>query len=231
VDITCPSGYVVAGGGPNSTYTNFTMMQDAPINTTTWRAQVFNNNSAGTMSLAEQISCLKVAGLQSKIFARLILSTAPGKNSGTVDMPCPSGYLVTGGGPISTATNFTMMWNAPINTTTWRAEVFNNDPHLADAPINVTEQIVCLQVSGLHSQIITKGLNNIAAGTSSSVVSLTCPSGYLVAGGGPNSGAVNFTMIRDTPSNSTTWQAQASSDATGIYPLISVQEQVVCLKH
>lgn len=217
-DMTCPSGYLVAGGGPNSGATNFVMMWNAPINTTTWRAEVFNNDTNLThapISVQVQVVCLKVAGLQSQIISKML--------GGIVDLTCPSGYLVTGGGPNAGYSDFTMMWSAPINTTTWQAEA--SGPHAA----YVQEQVVCLKVSGLKSQIILHALNNIAAGANSPIVTMTCPSGYLVAGGGPNSGYSNFTMMQGAPISTTTWRAEVFNNNTS--GTVNVQEQVVCLKH
>jgi hypothetical protein len=118
-----------------------------------------------------------------------------------------------------------MMWNAPINTTTWRAEAWND----GGSAINVDVQIVCLAVSGLHSQIITKSLGNIASGTNSPITDTSCPSGYLVADSGPNSGYYNFTLMWNAPTSTTSTRSEAWNDNSS--GSISVQMQLVCLKH
>jgi hypothetical protein len=61
--LTCPSGYLVAGGGPNSGYASFAQMSDAPISSTTWEGDVYNTG-AGAISLQLQFVCLAAPGLQ-----------------------------------------------------------------------------------------------------------------------------------------------------------------------
>ena len=60
--LTCPSGYLVAGG-PNSGYASFAQMSDAPISSTTWEGEVYNTG-AGAISLQLQFVCLAAPGLQ-----------------------------------------------------------------------------------------------------------------------------------------------------------------------
>jgi hypothetical protein len=163
--------------------------------------------------------------LKSQIITKTLGSIAPGANSPIVDIACPSGYLVAGGGPKSGYSNFTMMWNAPLNATTWQAEAYND----GTGAINVDVQVVCLAVSGLHSQIITKSLGNISSGTYSPITNTSCPAGYLVAGSGPNSGYPNFTLMWNAPLTTATTRSEAYNDNSS--GSIFVQMQIVCLKH
>lgn len=164
--------------------------------------------------------------LKSQIITKSLGTINPGANSAITDIACPSGYLVAGGGPKSGYSNFTMMWNAPLNTTTWRAEAYND---ASSGTINVDVQIACLAVSGLHSQIISKSLGNINSGANSPITDASCPSGYLVAGSGPNSGYSNFTLMWNAPLNTTTTRSEANNDNSS--GAISVQMQIACLKH
>ncbi len=164
--------------------------------------------------------------LHSQIITKTLGSINPHTNSSITDMACPSGYLVAGGGPKSGYSNFTMMWNSPLNTTTWRAEAYNDS---GSGAINVDVQIVCLAVSGLHSQIISKSLGSINRITNSTIADSPCPSGYLVASGGPNSGYSNFTLMWSAPLNTTTWQSEAYNDNSS--GAINVDMQIACLKH
>ena len=223
-DISCPSGYLVAGGGPKSGYSNFTMMWNAPLNTTTWRAEA-NNDGTGAINVDMQIVCLAVAGLHSQVITKTLGSINSHTNSSIIDIACPSGYLIAGGGPKSGYSNFTMMWNAPLNTTTWKAEAYND----GSSAINVDVQVVCLAVSGLHSQIITKSLGSVSSGSNSPITDASCPSGYLVAGSGPNSGYSNFTLMWNAPISTSTTRSEAWNDNSS--GSIFVQMQIVCLKH
>lgn len=225
VDITCPTGYLVASGGPKSGYSNFTMMWNAPISATTWRAEA-NNDGTGVINVDVQVVCLAFPGLHSQIITKAFNNIGPHTNSSIADMVCPSGYLVAGGGPNSGYSNFTVMWGAAINTTTWQAEVYND----SSSTINVQMQVVCMAVAGLQSQIVTKSLGSINPGANSAITAIACPSGYLVAGGGPNSGYYNFTLMWDAPISTTTWQSEANNDNTS-GSAIFVQMQIVCMKH
>jgi hypothetical protein len=118
-----------------------------------------------------------------------------------------------------------MMWNAPLNTTTWKAEAYND----GSSAINVDVQVVCLAVSGLHSQIITKSLGSVSSGSNSPITDASCPSGYLVAGSGPNSGYSNFTLMWNAPISTSTTRSEAWNDNSS--GSIFVQMQIVCLKH
>jgi hypothetical protein len=161
--------------------------------------------------------------LQGQILTKALGSSiGPNTNSQIVDVTCPSGYLVAGGGISSGYTTFTIMWDAPISTTTWRAEIFNT----SGSTIYAQAQVSCLKVSGLHSQIVTRGLGAINAGTNSSIVDISCPSGYLVGGGGINTGYAGAVMMWNAPISATTLQAEVwNTGGSTIY----AQYQVVCL--
>lgn len=97
------------------------------------------------------------------------------------------------------------------------------------APATPTHAVpTATPVPVLKSTIITKALNNIAPGSNSAITDIVCPSGYLVAGGGPNSGYSNFTAMSNAPINTTTWRSEVyNNDSSSI----SVQTQIVCMKH
>jgi hypothetical protein len=58
-DVSCPAGYLVAGGGIASSATTFNTMTSAPISTTTWRAEIYNYGGSA-ISAQAQVSCLKL---------------------------------------------------------------------------------------------------------------------------------------------------------------------------
>jgi hypothetical protein len=222
IDVTCPSGYLVAGGGISSGYTNFTVMVNAPISTTTWRGEVWND-SASAMYAQMQVVCLKASGLQSQIKVAGLGNVDPSNNSTITDVTCPSGYLVAGGGVSSGYEPFTTMTNAPVSTTKWEAEIYNT----GSGAITGQVQVVCLKASGLHAQYLAKSLGTINANTNSTILTATCPSGYLVAGGGVSSGYTNFTTMDSRPVSTTKWEGEIFNHAGSA---IFGQVQVVCMK-
>jgi len=224
VDVTCPAGFLVAGGGIASGYTKFTTMYSAPISTTKWRAEVFNN-SASTIAAQVQVMCVKASGLVGQVVTQALSnSIAANTNSPIVDVACPAGYLVAGGGIASGYGNFTTMFNAPISTTKFRAEIFNRSAGTIAAQV----QVMCLRATGLQEQVLAQTLgNSIGANTNSAIVDITCPAGFLVAGGGINSGYTNFTTMYSAPISTTKWRAEVFNNSAST---MAAQAQVSCLK-
>jgi hypothetical protein len=162
--------------------------------------------------------------LQSQVIVKnLGNSIGSNTNSSIVDATCPAGYLVAGGGVSSGYTTFNIMWNAPISTTTWRGEIFN----YGGSAIAAQLQVVCLKVSGLVGQVVTKGMGSIGATTTSSIVDLSCPAGYLVAGGGINAGYGTLVTMSSAPINTTTWREEVYNTSGSA---VSAQVQAECLK-
>jgi hypothetical protein len=57
--MTCPSGYLIAGGGVSSGYEPFTTMFNAPISTAVWQGEIFNTGG-GTEPGQVQATCMKL---------------------------------------------------------------------------------------------------------------------------------------------------------------------------
>jgi hypothetical protein len=148
---------------------------------------------------------------------------APNTNSSIVDITCPPGYLLAGGGATNADPTYVMLWDAPISTTTWRAEVYN----IGSTPTNAQVNVICFKLAGLQSQIEVSGFNNIAPSTNSSINTITCPSGYLVSGGGVNIGYPTYTLMENTPESSSTWRGEFYNTSSS--QTISGQIQVICL--
>jgi hypothetical protein len=221
-DVSCPAGYLVAGGGINSGYTTFNIMWNAPISTTTWRGEIFNTGSS-PIAAQLQVMCVHVSGLVGQVVSKALGTINPSANSSIVDVSCPAGYLVAGGGISSGYGTLVTMWSAPINTTTWQEEVYNTDTVPALAQV----QAECLKISGLVGQVISAAPWNVNGGTNSMIIDTSCPSGYLVAGGGLKSGSTTQTLMQSDPISTTTWQSEIYNTGAS---LISAQAQIECLK-
>jgi hypothetical protein len=205
-DVTCPAGYLVAGGGIRSGYTTFTVMSSAPISTTTWEGEVFNT-SGGPINVQLSVVCLRVSGLLSQLVSVSLPPVAPGSQS-AASATCPAGYVIAGGGIASGYANFTHSVDAPAaSPDRWDAVVTNH----TGGVIYATVRAICLQVSGLHAQIVNADLGHgspIAAGTNSYIVDLACPSGSLVAGGGVGVNYPDYTVMSSAPISTTTWEGE-----------------------
>jgi hypothetical protein len=223
LDATCPAGYLVAGGGFNSGYTSFTIMQDEPISTTQWRGEIFNTGSSDIYAQL-QVVCLKLSGMVGQVVTVGFPPVHSGTNSSIVLANCPSGYLVAGGGISSGYTSFTLMQDEPQSTTQWWGEIHNTGA----GDIYAQLQIMCLRASGLAGQVLAKSLGSAGTGSNSTIIDQTCPAGYLVAGGGVNSGYSTQTVMQNEPISTTQWQSEIFNH--GDAP-ITAQTQIECLTH
>ncbi len=224
-DLACPAGYVVAGGGVNSGYGTIVPMWNAPINATTWRAEIFNTSSSQTISVQVQVDCLQATGatISSQIVAQGLGSIASG-GIGMANLTCPAGFVVAGGGFNSGYSTFNVVLNVPHTSTTWQAEVFNGGA----SAITLQAQIVCLAAPGLTVQIIAKSLGNASPNTNSPIVDTACPTGSFVGGGGLNgNGSYSFVEMWDAPTDTHTWRSEVFNQNPS-HTLVA-QTQFVCL--
>jgi hypothetical protein len=223
VDITCPSGYLVAGGGPSNYDPTYVMIWDAPINTTTWQAEVANTGST-PINAQVNVICYKLSGLQSQLKIGTYYNIAPSTNSSINDIACPSGYLVSGGGVNIGYSSYTLMENAPISASTWRGEFYNTS---GSQTISGQIQVICLKAPNLQSQIELRAFNSIPANNGTVYTEISCPSGYLVAGGGVATGYPALIDQTDAPASTTSWGVQYYNSSSSP---INSQAQFICFK-
>jgi len=151
-------------------------------------------------------------------------NVAPNTNTSIVDITCPAGYLLAGGGPSNADPTYVMLWDAPISTTTWQAEVYDT----GSTPVNAQVNVICFKLTGLESQLETAAFSNISPNSNSSITDISCPSGYLISGGGVNIGYTTYTLMENTPESASTWRGEFYN--TSATQTISGQIQVICLK-
>jgi hypothetical protein len=199
------------------------MIWDAPINTTTWRAEVYNTGST-PINAQVNVICYKLPGLQSVVKVGAYYNIAPGSNSSITDISCPSGYLVSGGGVNIGYTTYTLMENTPISSSTWRGEFYNTS---SSQTISGQIQVICLKAQGLQSQLQLRAFNNIAANNGTVYTQISCPSGYLVAGGGVSTGYPALLDQTDAPASTTSWGVQYYNSSSSP---INSQVQFNCFK-
>jgi hypothetical protein len=80
----------------------------------------------------------------------------------------------------------------------------------------------------LQAQLVTHLFDSIAPNTNSPIFDLKCPTGYVIAGGGVNSGYATIAPMEDAPISADTWRAEIFNTSTT--QTIGVQVQVDCLK-
>jgi hypothetical protein len=138
-DLGCPTGYYVAGGGPNSGATSFTLQEDAPESTFTWRGQIYNESST-IIAVGMSVVCLGGTLLYGQVVSGSLGTVNPGSHSSYVDVGCPTGMLAAGGGPASGYAPFALISNDPNSTTKWEGEVQNT----GGSSILLQMNVICL---------------------------------------------------------------------------------------
>lgn len=139
-DIRCPYGYVAAGGGVMSTSSTFTIMQSNPGNPASWRSQI-HNTGGGPVTVSVQIVCLAGPGLTAFVVVHDFFNMASGSATKSIDLPCPQGYTVAGGGLSSGFNTIIEQRDFPLTTTSWRAQFYN----AGDTTVFSQAQFMCLK--------------------------------------------------------------------------------------
>ena len=224
VDVPCPNGYIVASGGVSSTGTNFTAMVNVPSElpqspdptqppnpSVSWQAQIFNLGST-TISAQVLVLCLRTPSSRApKLTAHTLKldigdDIVAGATTGVIDMDCPEGTVVAGGG-VRTGflAPFTLMSGAPRSSAMWETQLANN----ANFGIAAEVRLVCLRLPGLQARMLVQPFGtSIATRTASAPLDITCPTGYVVAGGGISSTATTFTTMVNAPISTTKWRGR-----------------------
>lgn len=141
VDIRCPYGSVVAGGGVTSTSSTFHIMQSNPGNPASWRTEIHNTGS-GDISVSIQVVCLSAPGLTGYVVVHDFDNIAAASATKSVDLSCPQGYTVAGGGLSSGFNTVIEMRDTPLTASSWRAQFYN----AGDSTVFSQVQFMCLKV-------------------------------------------------------------------------------------
>jgi len=210
--ITCPPGYLLAGGGFIGFGENSTLYFNAPSTTTSWAVHVINLPTPISSLAKVQAVCLQGTGLQSQLVKSTNFSVKAGKYE-SMDVTCPPGYIVTSGGIDADVTDrHTFMSSMPVGLNSWRGQVYNNDIYrdsngtLQHGPDGLAQVVaVCLQGTGIQELKVTARMDD-ADSESSSFKDITCPSGYLLTGGGISTTAgTKFSFKASAPISTNMW--------------------------
>jgi len=170
-----------------------------------------------------RIVCLAGPGLTSVVPGSIPqLQAGSNTNSPIGKLFCNTGYLMATGGMNSGYGTVVYMQDDPISTTGWQFEIYN--PTVLTIYAGYTD--VCMAAPGLVSQIVSTNLS-ATSGHASALVTATCPSGYVAAGGGINTGYHTTSEMVDAPVSATSWQAQLYNYGPST---ISAQLEIVCLR-
>ncbi len=205
---TCPSGEVASGGGFETSGTSVfpTWSRLQPGSSSAWQVRGFN---AGNTT--ERINAVVVCTTAPHSNHSGSVSLNPG-DSGLANGPCADGQVASGGGFFSTSDLVRI--NSSINqASTWSASGVNQ----AATAQTLTALGICPTVP--HHTAFRRG--PVAAG-STAELTVACPAGEVVTGGGGS--GPNSTFLRDSAPSGNGWRIRSSntSDITNTLTVIAV---------
>jgi len=158
-------------------------------------------------------------------------ATAPAGDTGHAEAKCPAAQLLVGGGYVvnSTATDWQVYSDSPLNGTTWLVEPVN----FSAQPLHFSAYAICAKsvpgkkgISGYTTQVVDATVNVPANQTGEADAS--CPAGDLLTGGGyeVDNVSANWSIYLNAPTSSGTWTAEIDNEV----PLTTTYDSfAVCL--
>lgn len=236
-EAACGTGELLVGGGyvVSSTATDWQMYISAPLNGTTWLAEVVNS-SAQPLPFSAYAICAESAPGKTGLsgYTTLVEDTVvnvPANETGEADASCPAGDVLTGGGyqVDNVSSNWSIYLNAPTASSTWTAEIDNEVP----ATTTYVSFAVCLAranskpVTALTSSTVAAAAT--VAGNSDQTADVSCAAHELMTGGGHVMESVgqDWLIPASAPVASNEWQVQAD-DLDGVSR--DFDSIAVCLK-
>jgi hypothetical protein len=175
VDVQCPSGSVVTGGGYYSTATsNLHILGSYLDEPNGWIIKAYNKTN-GDQNVGVMAVCLSNSGGSIEMVENL--ATLQGGEHKSISAVCPSGSVVTGGGWLK-ASNSQILRQSSQAGNNWAVSIENH----SNSSTNVGAYAVCLSGSNATSYQFSNSLD-LSAGDQDSVFAL-CQPGQLVSSGG-----------------------------------------------
>jgi len=219
-DATCGAGDLLVGGGyvVNSTFTDWRIYVDAPLNGTTWLVEPVNFDSQPLSFSAYAICASSVPGKKGVSgFTTDVVDTqvnAPANSTAEADATCPAGDLRTGGGydVYNVSANWSVYLNGPINSGTWTAEIDNEVPLATTfdsfavclAKKN-SKPITTMTVSTVYTSATVQG-NSVQA------ADVSCGAHELMVGGGHEIFSIgqDWNIQASAPVSQNDWQVRVA---------------------
>ncbi len=197
--VTCPAGSIVVSGGFASSSglrVYHSMMDDNG-----WR--VYANNTSGSSKLLNVYAvCMHNSG--GSVTQAFVQDNAVANDIAHLDVACPAGSFVTGGGWVIGSTNPVEIYNSSKKDNGWQIYINNSG---GDTPL-INAYAICLSdVSGSTTQVYESA--DVPANDIGNAIA-SCPAGSTITGGGfaTNLGVIIYnTSIKDNG-----WQNYARND-------------------
>jgi archaellum component FlaF (FlaF/FlaG flagellin family) len=218
-EAACGSGQLLVGGGYviDGTSTDWQVYIDAPLNSTTWLAELVNNGSQPLNYSAYAVCAETVPGKKGVTgYTTSVVNTTvsvPANQTGEADATCPTGDVLTGGGyeVANVSSNWSIYLDAPTATDTWTAEIDNEVP----LTTSYTAFAVCLAKTN-SKPVTALASTNVDAGAtvpanSDQTADVSCAAHQVLLGGGyvMDSIGQDWLIAATAPTASNEWQVQA----------------------
>jgi hypothetical protein len=186
--VTCPAGSVVVSGGFASS--TGLRVYHSMMDGNGWRVYA-RNNSGSSRLLNVYATCLSNSG--GTVTQAFFQGEAVPNDTAHLEVACPAGSVVTGGGWVIGSTNPVEIYNSTRAGNGW--QIYINNTGGSSPLINV--YAICLSgVSGSTTQVYETG---DVPGNDIGNVNRACPAGSYVTGGGfaTNLGVVIYNTTKD----------------------------------
>lgn len=206
---TCPSGQVMLSGGyalsGGMQVQRASVLEDYPASVSAWTVTVVNAAIGGALTLTVYADCLQA---NFAVTTQLVVNpqTVPNDQSlHTFVAQCPVGTVVTGGGYRDTGFGGSPTGNG------WQATFV---PLGENPPANARTFALCAS-SPLRPALIATTTQSVAVG-GAAPVSIACPAGRLLVGGGYSyNGLPSFAFVDRPASDFASWQIQFQDQGLG----------------
>ena len=218
-EATCAAGQLLVGGGYviDGTSADWQVYIDAPLNKTTWLAELVNNGSQPLSYSAYAVCAETVAGKKGVTgYTTTVVNTTvsvAANETGEADAICPTGDVLTGGGyeVANVSSNWSIYLDAPTATGTWTAEIDNEVP----LATNYTSFAVCLAKANSKPVTALASASVNASATvpanSDQTADVSCGAHEVLLGGGyvMDSIGQDWLIAAAAPTAGNQWQVQA----------------------
>lgn len=197
--VACPAGSIVVSGGFAGS--NGLRIYHSMKDENGWRVYG-RNTTASSKSMNTYAICMNISG--GSVSQELVQTNANANGITHLEVTCPTGAVITGGGWVIGATNPIEVYNSSRSGNGWQIYVNNTS---GENPL-INAYAICL--SGTSGTTSSVGNNGPVTADGTGHVVQSCPSGSYVTGGGfaTNIGAV----IYNTSKIDNGWQNYARNN-------------------
>jgi hypothetical protein len=198
----CPGGQVLLGGSyalsSGVSVQRAAVVEDYPSSASAWTVTVINDSVGGPLTLTVYADCLHA---QFSMTTQMIVNAPTVPNDGSLHTfiaHCPVGTTITGGGYRDAGSSGSPAGDG------WQATYI---PRSENPPAKVRIFALCAS-HNLQPGLIATATQSVAVGETATV-SIACPIGELLVGGGYSyDGTPSFAFVDEPDSDFASWQVQ-----------------------